>query len=495
LILTIGGFLMRRMTLICLIIVFIPYHFIKAEQINERNQALETQLNQLVERDPNLEGAIAGISIRAADSGELLYNHLGDLRLRPASNLKLLTAAVALSVLGEDYRFSTEVRTDGSLKGRTLSGNLYVKGKGDPTLLKADIDEIAKKLRSKGVLKIDGDIIADDSYYDHIRYSHDLPWSDETTYYGGQVSALTVSPDKDYDSGTVLIEVRPGKEIGQESVITIQPQTNYVKVINNSVTVSPEGTKEVKMEREHGTNTIRIEGTIPMKAKLDREWVSVWEPTRLVLDLFQQSLAQQGIKWTGKITTGEAPVNSNLLISHPSMPISKLLVPFMKLSNNGHAETLIKEMGKVVKGEGSWEKGLGVVQEQLEKIGVNPTTVVMRDGSGISHVDLIPANELTSLLYEIQDEPWFPSYLASLPISGEKGKFNGGTLRNRMRDEEVKGKVRAKTGTISTVSSLSGYIETKSGETIIFSIILNNLIDETKGKEIEDKIVSILANQ
>ena len=474
-------------------LIFSPKHSINAEPLNQTSQPLDQQLNQLIQNEPKLQGAIAGISIRSASTGDVLYSHLGDIRLRPASNLKLVTAAVALSVLGEDYRFSTEVLTRGTLTGKTLKGNLYLKGKGDPTLLKANIDQMASEIRRKGIAKIDGDIIADDSYYDHVSYSHDLPWSDETTYYGGQVSALTVSPDTDYDSGTVIIEVKPGQEIGQASVITIRPQTNYVTIINNMVTVSPEGTKEITIERDHGTNIIVIEGTIPMKASKEREWISVWEPTGLVLNLFQKSLAQQGIKWTGKITKGETPVEANVLLTHQSIPLSELMIPFMKLSNNGHAETLIKEMGKVMKREGSWEKGLLVVQEQLPKIGVNPATVVMRDGSGISHVDLIPANEITSLLFSVQTQPWFSVYLKSLPIGGDKEKLTGGTLRYRMKDKAIKGKVRAKTGTISTVSSISGYIETKSGKTVIFSILLNNLLDESQGKEVEDRIVEIIA--
>jgi serine-type D-Ala-D-Ala carboxypeptidase/endopeptidase (penicillin-binding protein 4) len=456
---------------------------------------LTRQLIQLLNEDSDLQGAIAGISIRSASTGEVIFDHFGDVRLRPASNMKLLTAAAALSVLGEDYRFKTEVLTDGNVKKKTLQGNLYLRGKGDPTLLEDDLDKMAADIKKLGIKKINGNLIGDDSWYDDVRYSADLPWSDEQAYYGAQISALTISPTKDFDSGSVMIEVLPGNNKGGKAEVKVTPDTNFVKIINQIETVPADGKKEITFEREHAKNTITISGTLPVKSKPEKGWIGVWEPTRYTLALFKQSLIEQGIQFTGRVKIGTTPDTARILHTHSSIMLSELLVPFMKLSNNGHAETLVKEMGRVVKGEGSWEKGLDVMEKELTKFGVNTKTLVLRDGSGISHVNLVPAAQLSHLLFSAQQQKWFPAFLHSLPIAGESEKMEGGTLRNRMRGPAVKGKVIAKTGTISTVSTISGYVNTKSGQTIIFSILLNNLLDDSKGKKIEDKLITIIANQ
>ena len=484
--------MLKRLNLIILICLIAP--LLPQTQPVLAVDNLAQQLNQLLSEDPDLQGAIAGVSIRNATNGEVLYDHLGDVRLRPASNMKLFTAAAALSVLGEDYTFKTEVLTDGAIKKKTLQGNLYLKGKGDPTLLKEDFDKMAAELKTMGIANITGHLIGDDTWYDDIRYSVDLPWSDEQTYYGAQISALTASPTNDYDSGSVMIEVKPGKHEGDKAEVTVTPNTDFVKIINQTETVPEDGKKKLTYEREHAKNTITITGTLPVISKGEKEWIGVWEPTRYALALFKQSLTEQGIQLSGKVKTGTIPTEAEIVHTHHSIKLSELLVPFMKLSNNGHAETLVKEMGRVVKGEGSWEKGLEVMEAELAKFGINTETLVLRDGSGISHVNLVPAAQLSQLLVAVQQQSWFPVFLHSLPVAGVSEKMEGGSLRSRLKGPDVKGKVFAKTGTISTVSTISGYVTTKSGQTMIFSIMLNNLMEDAKGKKIEDKLISIIAS-
>jgi D-alanyl-D-alanine carboxypeptidase/D-alanyl-D-alanine-endopeptidase (penicillin-binding protein 4) len=488
--------LLGKTGILIILIVCLGQDFYQKEVFAAENYVgLNNQLNQLLQNEEQLKGAIAGISIRSGANGQLIYDHFGDIRLRPASNLKLLTAATALDVLGGNYTFSTEILTDSQLKKGILKGNVYLRGKGDPTLLKTDFEKMAEKLRKSGIKKITGDVVGDDTWFDHTRYPLDLPWSDETTYYGAPISALTASPTKDFDAGTVVIEVSPNHKIGAKPIVHVKPKTTVVKIINHAKTVSETGEKKLQIVRIHDKKAIEVSGTISANSKLEKEWISVLNPTSFALDLFQQSLKKHGIKLDGQIKIGHAPEKIKPILIHHSIPLSQLLIPFMKLSNNGHAEILIKEMGRISKGEGSWEKGLSVFKTNLTNLGVNTKTMVLRDGSGVSHVDLVPANQISLLLYKIENENWFPSYLQSLPLAGNKEKMLGGTLRKRLKEPAIRDKVRAKTGSISTVSSLSGYIDTKSGQRLIFSILLNNLLDEEDGKKIEDKIVTILANQ
>lgn len=477
------------------VLAFSPVQWGKTNQsagADEEYAGLANRVNQILQ-DERLDGALAGVSIRKADSGEVVYDHFGDVRLKPASNTKLFSSTAALETLGEDYQFSTEVLTDGKLAGKVLQGNLYLKGKGDPTLLQEDFEQFAAELKSQGIQKVKGDLIGDDTWYDDERLSEDLTWKDEIYYYGGQVSALTASPNEDYDAGSVIVEVNPGDRAGSETKVTLTPYTDYVNIINKTTTVAAGKEKTVSITREHGSNDIIIEGEMPLEGSRTREWIAVWEPSGYALDLFENALLAEGIQLIGKhkMAMGKTPEGSTLLAERKSMPLRELFIPFMKLSNNGHGEILAKEMGRVVSGEGSWDAGIEVMEGVAADLGVDTDTIQLRDASGMSHVSLVPANEISQLLYAAQGKDWYDTFLTSLPVAGAADRMVGGTLRNRMKTGAATGNVTAKTGSLTAVSSLSGYASTKDGEKLIFSIVINN--DLTTVTPIEDAIATAIA--
>ncbi|MGB6406673.1 MAG: D-alanyl-D-alanine carboxypeptidase/D-alanyl-D-alanine-endopeptidase, partial [Planococcus donghaensis] len=299
--------------------------------------------------------------------------------------------------------------------------------------------------------------------------------------------------NKDYDAGSLIVEVNAGGAVGEEPKVSLTPQTDYVSIINKAKTVAADQPKTVSISREHGTNQIIIEGNIPVDGSRKREWIAVDEPSGYALDLFENALLAEGIEWAGKYTMkmGETPANSTLLLEHQSMTLAELSIPFMKLSNNGHGEVLVKEMGRIVEGQGSWEAGLNVMESVAGTLGVNTDTILLRDGSGMSHVNLIPANEITQLLSGIQTKEWFNSYNNALPVAGNAERFVGGTLRNRMKETAAQQNVKAKTGTLTAVSALSGYVTTKDEEPLIFSIVINN--DLASVTPIEDAIATTIA--
>lgn len=476
---------------------FLPALTATAPQVkaNTQGPVLSQQLDSFINEEPLFEGAMVGVSIRNQQTGELVYDHLGSTRLRPASNLKLFTAASALEVLGENYTFSTKLFVNGTIEKGVLKGDVILQGGGDPTLQQADLQAFAQELKEIGIKRIGGQVLGDDTRYDDIRYSIDMPWSDEEAYYGAEISALTVSPDHDYDAGTVAIEVKPAKKVGEKVTFRMKPENTYVQVVNKAITSTKDSKKDLTFSRDHSSNTITISGQIPQGASSESEWIAVFHATRFVVHLFEEELKKVGIKVDKGYRIGVTPSNARLINEHKSISLRELLLPFMKLSNNGHGELLVKEMGKVIKGTGSFEAGLAVMNETLTPYGMEFANQVIRDGSGISHVNLVQPNELSKLLFSIQSKSWFPSYYRALPVAGASEKLVGGTLRYRMRQEPLVGNVVAKTGTLTTVSSISGYVKTRSSGNLIFSILINNVIDEDKAKKVEDRMISIIANQ
>ncbi|HEY0698400.1 MAG TPA: D-alanyl-D-alanine carboxypeptidase/D-alanyl-D-alanine-endopeptidase [Micromonospora sp.] len=443
--------------------------------------------------DARLAGAQAGVVVVDTTTGETLYDRNGGRRLLPASNTKLLTSAAALDLLGADHRFTTDVRTVGPRHGRTLVGDLHLRGTGDPTVLAADYDALAGQVAAAGIDVVEGDLVADDTWFDSRRLGPDWAWDDEGAYYAAQVSALTVAPDTDYDAGTVVVTVRPAASAGEPPVVTLTPPTGYVTVDNRASTVAS-GPDTISVERRHGGNELVVTGQLAVGAAASTDWIPVWEPTGYAADVFRRALTRHGVRIVGRTVPGRpTPADAPVVATHRSMTLAELMVPFLKLSNNGHAEVLVKSIGRAVSGSGCWSAGLSAIAAHLAALGADRSTLRQADGSGLSRRNLIPPAELADLLLAVRDEPWFPAWYEALPIAGRAERFVGGTLRSRMRDTPAAGNVHAKTGSLTSVSSLSGYVTSADGHLLVFSVVLNNYLASSV-KSIEDQIAVTLAS-
>jgi serine-type D-Ala-D-Ala carboxypeptidase/endopeptidase (penicillin-binding protein 4) len=447
-------------------------------------QSLAADLDAILAQ-PGAAGESASVRVVTADGHEL-YNHDAARRLNPASNMKLFTSATALDVLGPNFRFSTDVSTNGRGSHGVLRGNLYLRGKGDPTLLATDYDALAAQVARSGVKVVVGRLVADDSYFDHVRLGVGWAWDDEPYYYSQQASALTVSPDTDYDNGTVIVETRPGATPGAKPKLTLVPSTGYVHLVNHATTTS--GTADtISVDREHGNNNIVVTGTIGTgHTDVDQEWATVWEPTGYAADVFRRALAHHGVRVLGSTAYAVTPAGVRSLATHASMTLAQMYVPFLKLSNNGHAEALVKTMGAVVSHDGSWDAGLQVIASHLASFGVDPAVIQQVDGSGLSRMDLVPADQITHLLVAAQSKPWFTTWYNALPIAGNPDRMVGGTLRNRLAGTPAEG-MHGKTGSLTGVSALSGYVTDADGQRLIFSVLQNNYV-HFSAKSLEDQV-------
>lgn len=447
-------------------------------------------LDQLL-ADPALHGATVSLMVRDARSGTTLYEHNPRTRLVPASNLKLLTTAAAMDVLGPQYRFATQLLSNGIRQGDRLTGNLYLRGLGDPTIQFADYQALAAQLASQGVRQVQGDLVFDDTWFDAERLGVDWSHDDETTYYGAQISALTVSPNADFDAGSVLVTAKAPARVGQPVNVDIFPPTDYLQLSNRAVS-GPGNTYGIN--RRHGTNLLQLSGAVA-PGRQSEQLVSVWEPTQLVANLFEQALAQQGITVLGRRVMGDAsPATATVLAEHQSAPLQELITPLLKLSNNNMSEALLKAMGRKTANSGTATAGVVAVAGFLKRQGLDTATLSQVDGSGLSRRNLVSSQNLTDLLLAASKQPWFSVWYNALPIAGNTDRMTGGSLSYRLRGTTAENNLHAKTGSMGGVSSLSGYITDAHGRQLVFSMLTNNyVVAGAQVKGLENRVAVALS--
>jgi serine-type D-Ala-D-Ala carboxypeptidase/endopeptidase (penicillin-binding protein 4) len=453
--------------------VAFPVHAASAGTTSDA--ALVATLDRIL-ADPRLAGTTTGMQVRDGVTGAVIYSHDADRRVVPASNEKLMTSAAALEVLGAGYRFHTVVRYSGRRTGSAVAGNLYLHGQGDPTMTYAQFDALAAAVAEAGVRTVTGALIADDSWFDHVPLGLDWSWQDETYADNAPISALTEAADADFDAGAVAIADRPGPAVGRAAVLTVTPANSVVTVVNRTVTGRPGSADTVTATRAHGTDTITVTGSTPLRAAaVHTSLVSVRNPTRVAIGVFRDALRRHGVTVAGATTTGVTPAGTTAIADHASITLARLLPYFLKLSNNGHAELLTKAMGRARTpgSAGSWTTGLAAATAALQRLGVDTARITMGDGSGLSRRDWLTASQIAALLDAAQRRPWFATWYAALPVAGDPRRLVGGTLRSRMTGTPAAGNLHAKTGTLSGVNALSGYVRDRSGRTLVFASVSN----------------------
>ena len=454
---------------------------------------LPEQLDALM-ADPRYAGGKAGLVVRNASTGAVVYSRNGNQRFTPASNEKLLTSAAAVEVLGLDYRFRTTVSAAGNRAGTQLTGNLYLKGTGDPTIQAAGFDALAAQVAAAGIKSVRGAVVADDSWFDSARIGSEWAATDEQFSYAAQISALTVAATNDLDTGIVQLAVRPAAAAGDPASVALTPATTYVKIVNN-VTTGAAGSGEVlSVDRVHGQNTIVLTGSLPAGGATQTRLRTVEEPSLYAASMLRAALMKRGVTVSSTSTPrGVTPAGATQVASRDSITLRELLPLFLKLSNNGHAEILTKAMGRKVSNAGTWPAGLAAATTFLRNSGVDTANLRMSDGAGLSRLDLVTPDQVTVLLRAVQSKPWFATWYAALPIAGNPDRIAGGTLTNRMRGTAAAENLRGKTGSMTSVSALSGYVTAADGQKLVFSLLSNDWLASSV-KPLEDSIAVTLAN-
>ncbi|WP_346234569.1 D-alanyl-D-alanine carboxypeptidase/D-alanyl-D-alanine-endopeptidase [Lysinibacillus telephonicus] len=433
-----------------------------------------------------------GVSLRSLTTGKVLYEKNGDIGRKPASTLKLLTASAALDVLGPDFRFETQIYIDGDIQNNILYGDLYIKGEGDPTLNKNNFLTFAKVLKRNGIHKITGNIYGDDTAFSGSQLTPGIAVEDESFYYAARTTALTMSPNSDYDAGTMIVNVKPTK-VGRSPQINAEPNTSGMRIQNRAKTVSKGQRNTINIVRRYNTNQIIITGNIPIGSSA-KEWVTLFDPTINTLHALKLTLAGTGLKFpsTSTVKRKKVPESAELIYTNQSIPLKTLMNTFVKLSNNSIADILVKTMGKEVYGNGHINEGLKVINEYGESLGLHMDQWSFEDGSGMSHKNRVTPNELTYLLLNVRNEPNYRILYSSLPIGGQQDRLIGGSLRKRFTSTALQNRVVAKTGSITGVYTLAGYVTAKSGRTYTFAIMTQN---QTSNKVDEiDQVVKKIIN-
>ena len=448
--------------------------------------------------DANAQKALWGVLVTDRDTGENLYELNPERFFTPASNAKIFTSALALAELGPEYRFHTTLESPGVLDadGR-LSGDLIFVGRGDPDLSnrkfpyagKSERDgpvekilaEMADAAVTRGLKEVDGDIVGDDSYFPYDPYPAGWSVGDLFFTFGAPVSAIS------FNDNSFRVVVQPGARAGDPAVIAVEPEA-ALDCFTGEITSGPGDTApDFEVVRQPGTNFILVRGRIPVGHAAINLDFAITDPAETAARALKQLLEARGVRITGGVRVMHAPppdtsdagdlppaavehsANSLVLAQHDSQPLIESVRLMNKISQNLHAEILLRSVAREKSGIGATGAALKIEQDFLSAAGVADGDVVLSDGSGLSRDDLVTPTAVVALLRYVARQPWGQDYVSTLPIAGVDG-----TLEGRMKSTPASGLIQAKTGGLEHVHAMAGYATTLHGEHLVFSIFGNN---------------------
>ncbi len=459
-------------------------------------ETIQTKIAQYLKR-PGVRSADWGIEVLDPTTNKELLSVNPDKPFKPASVLKVITTATALEKLGADFRFRTGVYTDGKLDpDGTISGNVILMGHGDPNLTdpyqelleKPALQELAENMQALGVKRIAGGIIGDDSYFESGSHGEGWTTQDLKSTYGAPINALSIN-------NNVFWVYARATQYNQLVSVSVEPRTSYYHIRNLGVTGSARSKRTLYARVIPGTNKLVVSGVLPLSQGHSQS-IILEKPAEVTATMFKEELVRHGIAVTGGVGVNhrgdvppEAQRNWTLLTQHESVPLIRALEIINKHSQNLHAEMLLRTLGAEFRGVGSDEAGLQVVRDFLVEAGIQDSKVNLKDGCGLSRDNLVTPRFQTALLQFLSTRPYFELFRNTLAVSGTDG-----TLRHRMASDQVKGNVHAKTGTLNGVANLSGYMTTKSGHNLVFTIFTNNANSTGRIKRTIDEICALFVS-
>jgi D-alanyl-D-alanine carboxypeptidase/D-alanyl-D-alanine-endopeptidase (penicillin-binding protein 4) len=423
--------------------------------------------------DPVLAHGYWGIVVKSLKSGEPLYERDPGKLLMPASNMKIVTLAAAAEKLGWDYTYETTLRAAGRIDGGRLDGDLIVVGSGDPSVTDGEaaarlFDSWADRLKALGVHSINGRVIGDDNVFDDDELGFGWSWDDVPDDYAAGVSALQ------FNENSAGIVVGPGPGAGDSASVSVSPVGSGLVVDSLVTTSAADRPSRIEARRLPGSARLTLRGSVPVGSAPGTRAVSVDNPTLFFVTALRSALIARGIDVRGAAVDiddvrGPPSADTAAVAIYRSPPLSTLAIRLMKVSQNLYAETLLKTIGRSA-GTPTFAAGRSGVQAALLPWGVGASDLIVRDGSGLSRYDFVTADALVTILTHIaRDDRLRGPFEATLPIAGRDG-----SLSNRMKGTAAEGNARAKTGSMTNVRALSGYVTSADGEPLVWSIIANN---------------------